>query len=88
LKKYEPLKHGIASGWMALRGARRRRNADKGFVLSDHADWEGLNEAIHLTGAENVLVTHGYADILSTWLQDKGLNAQPLETNFEGDEIL
>jgi putative mRNA 3-end processing factor len=47
-----------------------------------------LNEAISLTGAENVLVTHGYSDILSGWLQEKGLNAQSLETNFEGDEIL
>ena len=88
LKKFEPIRNGVVSGWMALRGARRRRNADKGFVLSDHADWKGLNEAISLTGAENVFVTHGYTDILSKWLIDKGLNAQPLETNFEGDEVL
>ena len=88
LKKFEPIRNGVVSGWMALRGARRRRNADKGFVLSDHADWEGLNEAISLTGAENVFVTHGYTDILSKWLVDKGLNAHPLETNFEGDEVL
>jgi putative mRNA 3-end processing factor len=88
LKKFEPIRNGVVSGWMALRGARRRRNADKGFVLSDHADWEGLNEAISLTGAENVFVTHGYTDILSKWLIDKGLNAHPLETNFEGDEVL
>ena len=88
LKKFEPIRNGVVSGWMSLRGARRRRNADKGFVLSDHADWEGLNEAISLTGAENVFVTHGYTDILSKWLIDKGLNAQPLETNFEGDEVL
>ena len=88
LKKFEPIRNGVVSGWMALIGARRRRNADKGFVLSDHADWEGLNEAISLTGAENVFVTHGYTDILSKWLIDKGLNAHPLETNFEGDEVL
>ena len=88
LKKFEPIRNGVVSGWMALRGARRRRNADKGFVLSDHADWEGLNEAISLTGAENIFVTHGYTDILSKWLIDKGLNAHPLETNFEGDEVL
>ena len=88
LKKFEPIRNGVVSGWMALRGARRRRNADKGFVLSDHADWEGLNEAISLTGADNVFVTHGYTDILSKWLIDKGLNAHPLETNFEGDEVL
>ncbi|MFN6064509.1 MAG: ligase-associated DNA damage response exonuclease [Bacteroidota bacterium] len=88
LKKFEPIRNGVVSGWMALRGSRRRRNADKGFVLSDHADWEGLNEAISLTEAENVFVTHGYTDILSKWLIDKGLNAHPLETNFEGDEVL
>ena len=88
LKKFEPIRNGVVSGWMALRGARRRRNADKGFVLSDHADWEGLNEAISLTGAENIFVTHGYTDILSKWLIDKGLNAYPLQTNFEGDEVL
>ena len=88
LKKFEPIRNGVVSGWMALRGARRRRNADKGFVLSNHADWEGLNDAISLTGAENVFVTHGYTDILSKWLIDKGLNAHPLETNFEGDEVL
>ena len=88
LKKFEPIRNGVVSGWMALRGARRRRNADKGFVLSDHADWEGLNEAISLTGAENIFVTHGYTDILSKWMIDKGLNAYPLETNFEGDEVL
>jgi putative mRNA 3-end processing factor len=88
LKKFEPIRNGVVSGWMALRGARRRRNADKGFVLSDHADWEGLNEAISLTGAENIFVTHGYTDILSKWLIGKGLNANPLETNFEGDEVL
>jgi putative mRNA 3-end processing factor len=88
LKKFEPIRNGVVSGWMALRGARRRRNADKGFVLSDHADWDGLNEAISLTGAENIFVTHGYTDILSKWLIDKGLNAHPLETNFEGDEVL
>jgi putative mRNA 3-end processing factor len=88
LKKFEPIRNGVVSGWMALRGARRRRNADKGFVLSDHADWEGLNEAISLTGAENIFVTHGYTDILSKWLIDKGLNAYSLETNFEGDEVL
>lgn len=82
LKKFEPIRNGVVSGWMALRGARRRRNADKGFVLSDHADWEGLNEAISLTGAENVFVTHGYTDILSKWLIDKGLNAHPLETKI------
>ena len=50
--KLEPISIGIASGWMTIRGAKRRQNVDRGFVLSDHADWKGLNQAIKLTGAE------------------------------------
>ncbi|MCO6476025.1 MAG: ligase-associated DNA damage response exonuclease, partial [Phaeodactylibacter sp.] len=68
MRKFSPVSIGIASGWMALRGARRRRAADRGFVLSDHADWDGLNEAITATGAERVFVTHGYTHIFTRWL--------------------
>jgi len=85
LKTLKPYKVAIASGWMALRGARRRRNVDKGFVLSDHADWKGLNKAILATEAENVFVTHGYSDVFSQWLQEQGINAQVLNTMFEGE---
>jgi len=74
-----------ASGWMMLRGARRRRAADKGFVLSDHDDWIGLNNAVRATGAENIYVTHGYSDVFSRWLCEQGLNAQVLETEFKTD---
>jgi putative mRNA 3-end processing factor len=76
---------GIASGWMALRGARRRRAADRGFVLSDHADWEGLNSAIEATGAEKVILTHGYTDIFARHLQSKGLDARVEQTDFEAE---
>ena len=62
----------MASGWMALRGARRRGNYDRGFVLSDHADWDGLNHAVAETGAERVLVTHGYAHTFAKWLREQG----------------
>jgi putative mRNA 3-end processing factor len=84
-RRFEPLSLGMASGWMALRGARRRRAADRGFVLSDHADWDGLNAAIRATGAERVLVTHGYSEIFSRWLCEQGYDARPLETGFEGE---
>lgn len=77
----------FASGWMALRGAKRRRNIEKGFVLSDHADWEGLNYAIAETEAERVYVTHGYSDIFCKWLKEKGIEAYKLETAFEGETI-
>lgn len=83
-KKLKPYSVGIASGWMALRGQRRRRAADRGFVLSDHADWNGLISAIDATEAENIYVTHGYSDIFSKFLrEEKGLNAKVLETEFE-----
>ncbi len=72
----------FCSGWMAIRGAKNRMPADRGFVLSDHADWKGLNEAVMATGAGRVLVTHGYSAIFSRWLTDKGLDAGVLETRF------
>lgn len=81
MKRFKSKSIGIASGWMQLRGTRRRRNADKGFVLSDHADWNGLNKAIQLTGAENIYVTHGYLDIFTQWLNDQGYNAFKVEVN-------
>lgn len=88
LKRFEPYKLALCSGWMQLRGARRRRNADKGFIMSDHADWQGLNEAVLATGAENIYVTHGYKLSYAKWLREKyGLNAQIIETMFEGEGI-
>lgn len=85
MKKFRPFSLGIASGWMTLRGARRRRNADRGFILSDHADWGGLNEAIAATGAQRVIVTHGYTDIFRRWLEEQGYEAYAEATEFEGE---
>ncbi|MEL6252806.1 MAG: ligase-associated DNA damage response exonuclease [Bacteroidota bacterium] len=84
-KKFTPFSDGIASGWMMIRGARRRRSADRGFVLSDHADWEGLNTAIRETGAERVYATHGYSAIFSRWLNERGIEAAEVKTQFEGE---
>lgn len=77
----------FASGWMALRGVRRRRAADRGFVMSDHADWPGLNAAVEATGAERVFVTHGYTAIFARWLRERGLDAAPVETEWEGETL-
>ncbi|MEO1053822.1 MAG: ligase-associated DNA damage response exonuclease [Bacteroidota bacterium] len=85
MKKFQPYSVGIASGWMGLRGARRRRSVDRGFVLSDHADWIGLNDAIKATGAENIYVTHGYTSIFAKWLREQGYNAKTVETLYEGE---
>lgn len=85
MKKFKPYRIAMASGWMLLRGTRRRRNVDKGFVISDHADWNGLNQAIAATGAENIYVTHGYSEIFSQWLQSQGYNAKVVKTAYEGE---
>ena len=86
-RKFGKVSTGFASGWMQLRGVRRRRAADRGFVISDHADWDGLNRAIRETGAENIYVTHGYTDIFTRWLADQGLNAHVIPTEFEGETL-
>ena len=85
-RKFGPQETGFASGWMALRGIRRRRAGDRGFVISDHADWPGLLEAIKATHAENVYVTHGYTDIFSRYLNENGWQAQVVPTEFGGEE--
>jgi putative mRNA 3-end processing factor len=72
----------FASGWMQLRGARRRHGVDRGFVLSDHADWPGLQRAIAATGAERVIVTHGYEAVMVRWLSDQGLQAGSFSTEY------
>ena len=76
----------FASGWMQLRGARRRRSVDRGFVLSDHADWPGLLKAVGATGAQRVLLTHGYVAVMVRWLQEHGFEAHSLDTEFGADE--
>jgi len=75
----------FASGWMQVRGARRRRGVDRGFVLSDHADWPGLARAIAATGAQRVIVTHGNVAVLVRWLNEQGLQAESFVTEY-GDE--
>lgn len=75
----------FASGWMALRGVRRRRAADRGFIVSDHADWDGLNSAIKATGAEKVFVTHGYTAAFRRWLADQGYDAHIVSTDYQGE---
>lgn len=79
--------HGdaFASGWMQLRGTRRRRSIDRGFVLSDHADWPGLQRAIAATGASRVIVTHGYEAVMVRWLQEQGLQAGAFHTEYDDE---
>jgi putative mRNA 3-end processing factor len=78
----QPHQLAAASGWMHLKGLRRRAGYEMGFVLSDHADWNGLLYAIQETKAEQVWITHGYSDVLSRFLREQGIQAQTLETHF------
>ena len=85
MKRFGAHRDAFASGWMQLRGARRRRAVDRGFVLSDHADWPGLQRAIAATGAERVIVTHGYEAVMVRWLQQQGLQAGSFRTDYGGE---
>ena len=79
LKPLGPISTAMVSGWMRIRGTRRRRSLDRGFVLSDHADWPALLRAIDETRAETVWVTHGYRAPLARWLEERGRRAIPVE---------
>ena len=85
MKRFGDYADGFASGWMHLRGTRRRRGVDRGFALSDHADWPGLQRAIVATGAGQVFVTHGSVHVMVRWLRERGLDAQEFHTEY-GDE--
>ncbi|MEM9089878.1 MAG: ligase-associated DNA damage response exonuclease [Cyanobacteria bacterium P01_F01_bin.53] len=86
MKRFKRPQTAFASGWMAVRGARRRRGYERGFVLSDHADWPGLINTVKQTKAKNIYVTHGQNDVLARYLtEEMGLNARPLKTLFEGE---
>jgi putative mRNA 3-end processing factor len=88
IRKFGEISAGMASGWMQVRGARRWRNVDRGFVLSDHADWPSLLETIRATGASRVLVTHGFTAPLVRYLRESGLDAQELQTRYShGEDI-
>ncbi|MEN3274800.1 MAG: putative mRNA 3-end processing factor [Massilia sp.] len=86
MKRFGDYSDAFASGWMQLRGARRRRGVDRGFVLSDHADWPGLMSAIAATGAERIIVTHGSIPVMVKWLCQQGLDAAGFDTEYGDDD--
>jgi putative mRNA 3-end processing factor len=85
IKKFGPVSLAMASGWMQIRGLRRRKALDRGFVLSDHADWPALNATIAATGAERVSLTHGSTAPMVRWLNERGIQADAIPTRFTGD---
>ena len=85
MKRFGDYSDAFASGWMAIRGSRRQRNVDQGFVLSDHADWPSLLKAIRSSEAERVLITHGQVPVMVRYLRELGIDADALETEFHDD---
>ena len=84
LRRFAQPSRAFASGWMRIRGRRRRRSVDRGFVLSDHADWEGLVGTIAGSGAERVHLVHGYAPELARWLNGRGFRAEAVAPGGSG----
>ncbi len=86
LRRFGDISTGFASGWMRVRGARRRRALDRGFVLSDHVDWPSLLAAVEGTGAQRVWVTHGTREPLVRWLTERGIEARAVASQWKGEE--
>jgi len=87
MRRFGDAQTAFASGWMQLRGARRRGGYDRGFVLSDHADWPGLLSAIAATGAQRIIVTHGSVPVMVRYLTERGLQAEAFDTEYGGDAV-
>lgn len=85
LKNLGDVSTAFVSGWMLLRGTRRRQALERGFPISDHADWDELLQVVRATEAQRVLVTHGYSETLVRWLRETGCAAEVLRTQFEGE---
>ncbi|MBY0405801.1 MAG: ligase-associated DNA damage response exonuclease [Cyanobacteria bacterium] len=85
MKRLGDVETAFVSGWMQVRGERRRAGYDAGFVMSDHADWSGLIQTIQETGAETVFATHGKTSCLVRFLNEQGIQAAPLLTDYEGE---
>jgi putative mRNA 3-end processing factor len=85
LKRFGDVSLAMASGWMAIRGTRRRRGVDRGFVVSDHVDWPDLLRTVEESKAKTIWVTHGFSHVVARYLSELGYDARPLATRFQGE---
>lgn len=86
IRRFSPYKTAVCSGWMQVRGNFRRRNTDAGFAISDHADWQGLIDSIKLICPEKVYVTHGFQSVFTRYLNEAGISAAEVKTEFGTEE--
>lgn len=85
IRRFGQISTAMASGWMAVRGARRRRSIDRGFVLSDHVDWISLLKAIELCDPETVWATHGYSAVVARYVEENGRIAKAIDARHRDD---
>ena len=85
MRRLGELSDAFASGLMRVRGVRRQRAFDRGFVLSDHADWPALLVTVRETGATRVLATHGHGEAFARYLGDQGYESGVIRTAWEGE---
>ncbi len=86
MRRFGDAATGFCSGWMRVRGDRRRRGYDRGFVLSDHADWPSLLRTFRETGARRILLTHGHTETMTRYLREQGLDAAALATDYGAED--
>jgi putative mRNA 3-end processing factor len=86
MRRFRRAQTGFASGWMRVRGNRRRRNVDRGFIVSDHADWPALLATVRDTGASRVIATHGNTDAILRALNEQGVAAEAFRTDYGGED--
>lgn len=86
MRRFGDSSTGFCSGWMRVRGDRRRRGYDRGFVLSDHADWPSLLRTFRDCGAPRILLTHGHSETMTRYLREQGLAAAALRTEYGAEE--
>jgi putative mRNA 3-end processing factor len=86
MRRFGEAATGFCSGWMRVRGDRRRRGYDRGFVLSDHADWPSLLRTFRETGARRILLTHGHTETMTRYLREQGLDAAALATDYGAED--
>lgn len=86
MRRFGEAATGFCSGWMRVRGDRRRRGYDRGFVLSDHADWPSLLRTFRDTGARRILLTHGHTETMCRYLREQGIDAAALATDYGAED--
>ncbi|MBO9666916.1 MAG: ligase-associated DNA damage response exonuclease [Bdellovibrio sp.] len=86
MKRFKEPQTAFASGWMLVRGTRRRKGYEKGFALSDHADWNELNQTIQETQAQTIFLTHGRTDVLQRYLTEQGKTVRLFQTEYDAHE--